>query len=151
MDDVRPMAERYRRPDLVRRINAMGDSVGGAHHLVLLDADDLVDRAVASVGHDDFGDFDDGAWEPRFRHLVERLERRCLLAVSSFVWKGIDGHLIYRPDAQADRVPDFSDVGYMAGRAVIPDVPTAVIVSPGSVSSGTPAHSVAIKTGMTCY
>ena len=79
MDDVRPMAERYRRPDLVRRINAMGDSVGGAHHLVLLDADDLVDRAVASVGHDDFGDFDDGAWEPRFRHLVERLDEAARL------------------------------------------------------------------------
>ena len=46
---------------------------------MLLDADDLVDRAVASVGHDDFGDFDDGAWEPRFRHLVERLDEAARL------------------------------------------------------------------------
>ena len=68
------MADHYRRPDLVRRLNAMGDSVGGAQHLVPLNADGLLAAAVDAAGHDDFGDFDDGDWEPRFRHLVERLD-----------------------------------------------------------------------------
>jgi hypothetical protein len=48
------MADRYRRPDWVRRLNAMGDSVGGsivgARRLVPLDADELLEAASADLG-----------------------------------------------------------------------------------------------------
>ena len=67
------MSERYTRPDWVRRINAMGDSVGGARRLVPLDVDALVAEAVASTGLDDFGDFD-GDWRARLDSLVAALE-----------------------------------------------------------------------------
>lgn len=79
----------------------------------------------------------------RRKLVLEPLERRCLLSVSSLVWPGIDAHLIYRPDAQGDRIPDFSDVGYMAGREAIPDVPAVVTVSPGA-GDDTPLVQAAI-------
>jgi len=69
--------------------------------------------------------------EYRRRLALEPLEPRFLLATSSLLWAGIDGHLIYRPDAEGDRIPDFSDVGYRAGREAIPDVPVVVTVSAG--------------------
>jgi hypothetical protein len=67
------MAERYPRPDWVRRIIAMGDSVGGAERLVPLDADALVAAAARSTGLDDFGDFD-GDWRSRLDALVAAIE-----------------------------------------------------------------------------
>jgi len=39
-----------------------------------------------------------------------------------------DGKLTYTPDANGDRVPDFSYCGYMASELPIPDVPVKVIV-----------------------
>ena len=51
---------------------------------------------------------------------------------SVFVKRGETGRLIYTPDAQGDRVPDFSDAGYQSGRAPIPTVGTAITVQPGS-------------------
>lgn len=38
------------------------------------------------------------------------------------------GHLIYHPDAQGNRIPDFSYCGYMAGNDTIPDVSIRVAV-----------------------
>jgi hypothetical protein len=41
---------------------------------------------------------------------------------------GAAGRLVYTPDAQGNRVPDFSYSGYMAGELPIPDVPIRVVV-----------------------
>ncbi len=75
-----PMAERTPRPDWVRRINAMGDAVGGADELVPLDVDDLVERARRVTGFDDFGDFD-GDWRSRLDSLVAAIENEARLNV----------------------------------------------------------------------
>jgi hypothetical protein len=74
------MAERYPRPDWVRRINAMADSTGGAPDLVPLDVADLVARARASTGLEDFGDFD-GDWRGRLDGLVHEIETSAKLNV----------------------------------------------------------------------
>ncbi len=63
------MAEQYPRPDWLRRINALGDSVGGAKNLVAIDVNELVGLAKDSTGLDDFGDFD-GDWRGRLEALV---------------------------------------------------------------------------------
>ncbi len=68
------MAERYQRPDWVRRANAMGPAAGGASAVVPLDAGELVDTARASVDDGDFGDLGDGDWEGRLRDLVAAIE-----------------------------------------------------------------------------
>jgi len=71
---MKNMSDHYTRPDWVRRINAMGDSVGGAEKLISLDADALVRSAIDSTGGlSDFGDFD-GDWRARFDSLVTELE-----------------------------------------------------------------------------
>jgi hypothetical protein len=46
---------------------------------------------------------------------------------SKWVKTGSTGRLIYVPDAQGDRIPDFSMVGYGAGKQVIPDTVPAII------------------------
>jgi hypothetical protein len=72
---MKDLSEHYTRPDWVRRINAMGDSVGGPERLVPFDADALVRTAIDSTGGlDDFGDFD-GDWRARFASLVAELEK----------------------------------------------------------------------------
>jgi hypothetical protein len=68
------MGERYRRPDWVRRVNAMGPASGAARHLVPLDAGALVDAARASTGIEDPGDLGDGDWEGRLRALVAAVD-----------------------------------------------------------------------------
>jgi hypothetical protein len=68
-----PMAERYRRPDWVRRLNAMGPASGGSRRLVPLDAGDLIDDTRASTGIADPGDLGDGDWEGRLRALVDAI------------------------------------------------------------------------------
>ncbi len=74
MPPVRSLSERYVRPDWVRRINVMGDSVGGAEKLIPLDANALVQAAVDSTGGlADFGDFD-GDWRARFDSLIREIE-----------------------------------------------------------------------------
>ena len=62
----------YQRPAWVRRINDMGESVGGAGNLVPLDPAELVATARDSLGLADFAD-DDG-WRERFTALVETIE-----------------------------------------------------------------------------
>ncbi len=70
-----PMAERYRRPDWVRRLNLMADSVGGrAADIVPLDADELMAAAIADLGEAPAGDFGDPQWRSRFEQLVGAID-----------------------------------------------------------------------------
>ena len=72
------MAIQYPRPDLVRRINAMGDSVGGAQHLISLDPDEMLRSAMESTGLSDFGEalMDDDSWREAYYKLLEIVESR---------------------------------------------------------------------------
>ena len=66
----------------------------------------------------------------RVRSLrMEPLEGRALLA--SVAWDSA-GDLIYQPNALADRIPDFSNVGYYGGVVGRPNVATKVTVAPGA-------------------
>ena len=47
---LRSMADRYRRPDWVRQVNAMGPAAGGAGRMVPLDASSLIDDAGPRPG-----------------------------------------------------------------------------------------------------
>ena len=74
MPSIKSLSERYTRPDWVRRINAMGDSVGVAANLISLEPEELVRTASRSTGGlSDFGDFD-GDWRSRLDSLVTELE-----------------------------------------------------------------------------
>jgi sulfotransferase family protein len=70
----------YQRPDWVRRLNYMGESVLGAQRLVPLDVAALVEQARAATGLDDFGSFD-GDWRGRLERLVVEIERTAQLHV----------------------------------------------------------------------
>jgi hypothetical protein len=71
---MRNLSEFYTRPDWARRINAMGDSVGGADKLIPFDGEALIRTAIESTdGLSDFGDFD-GDWRARFVSLLNELE-----------------------------------------------------------------------------
>ena len=78
---IATMAERYERPDWVRRINEMGESVGGARRLVPLDADALLASATDSLGGGSFGDFGDPRWRERFASLVAAVDAADLTAM----------------------------------------------------------------------
>lgn len=56
----------------------------------------------------------------------------CTAVESEWVQRGATGRLLYTPDAQGDRVPDFSDVGYRAGKEALPTVAGMLAVQPGS-------------------
>jgi hypothetical protein len=60
------------RPDWVEHLIAHGDALGGAEHLVPLDADDLLATACAATGLDDFGP---GAWRDHYETFVRALVR----------------------------------------------------------------------------
>jgi hypothetical protein len=81
MTDLLPMAQRYTRPDWVRRINAMAVAAGSAGHLIPLDAGALVDAARETTGISDFGDVGDGDWEGRLRAVVASINASDLTAV----------------------------------------------------------------------
>ena len=49
---------------------------------------------------------------------------------SKWVERGSNGRLVYTPDAEGDRLPDFSDVGYRGGKAPLPSVPVVVRIDP---------------------
>jgi hypothetical protein len=73
---MRSMAERYRRPDWVRRLNAMADSVGGdPRDLVPLDPGVLLEAALRGSPGLPKGDFGDPAWQGRFEALVRAVDR----------------------------------------------------------------------------
>ena len=75
MSVPQPMSERVARPDWVRRLNGMADSVGGdARALVPLDAEDLLAQATRSLGGLPAGDFGDPHWRGRFESLVTGLD-----------------------------------------------------------------------------
>lgn len=77
-----PMAERYRRPDWVRRMNAMADSVGGdARRFVPLDASELFRDAEGSLGPLSPCDFGDTQWRERFAQLVHAVDRSSMHVV----------------------------------------------------------------------
>jgi hypothetical protein len=77
------MAERYRRPDWVRRLNAMADSVGGdARRIVPLSGAELLGEAESSLaGPPPRGDFGDPAWRRRFTSLVGALDAAAMTVV----------------------------------------------------------------------
>jgi hypothetical protein len=58
--------------DWVRRMNYLGSAVGGARRLVGLDADEMIEQAIASTGLRDFGEPE---WEEPYRVLVASLEK----------------------------------------------------------------------------
>jgi len=64
------------RPGWLDRLIAHGPAVGGAEYLVSLDAQELIDTAIASTGGlDDFGDdFDDVDWRKWYELLVCSLD-----------------------------------------------------------------------------
>jgi len=83
-----PMSERYRRPDWVRRINAMAASVGGdARQLVRIDAAELMEAALAGVGAKPAGDLGDPQWTSRFESLVAAIDGADLTVVGRLVTK----------------------------------------------------------------
>lgn len=49
----------------------------------------------------------------------------------TWVQLAADGRLLYARDSLGNRIPDFGDCGYMAGRGPIPEVPVKVTVNPG--------------------
>ena len=77
---LKPMSEHTPRPDWVRRFNLMGDSVGGAEHLIPLDPNELVSLAQNITGLSDFGDFD-GDWRSRLDSMVTAIENESNLSV----------------------------------------------------------------------
>ncbi|QYG95101.1 sulfotransferase [Iamia sp. SCSIO 61187] len=78
---IRAMGERYSRPDWVRRMNAMGEAVGGAARMVPLVADHLLEHTRLTTGIDDPGDLGDGDWEGRLRALVDAVNGSALHVV----------------------------------------------------------------------
>ena len=70
---MRPMTERFVRPDWVRRLNAMADAAGSAASVVPLDASQLIDLARRDVEAKEFHDIGDGDWEGRLRALVDAI------------------------------------------------------------------------------
>ncbi len=59
------------RPLWVERLNAHGDAVGGAGHLVGLDPEELITTATTSTGLEDFGG---STWRPHYDVLLAALE-----------------------------------------------------------------------------
>jgi Sulfotransferase family len=74
------MGDRYPRPDWVRRMNRMGESVGSARELIPLDVDALVESARDTTGLERFGDFD-GDWWGRLDSLIDEIEATANLSV----------------------------------------------------------------------
>ena len=82
------MAERLTRPDWVRRINLMADSVGGRpRDLVPIDAGDLLQRAAASLGGMPTGDLGDPHWQERFEALVAAVDASPMHVVGRLMTK----------------------------------------------------------------
>jgi hypothetical protein len=85
---LRSMAERYTRPDWVRRINCMADAVGGdARRLIRLDAAELLAAAAADLGGMPAGDFGDPKWQSRFAQLVAALDAADMHVVGRLMTK----------------------------------------------------------------
>jgi hypothetical protein len=123
------MADRYVRPDWVRRLNAMGPAAGGARRMVPLDAGSLIDDARASTGVADPGDLGDGDWEGRFRALVAAVDGADLHVV---------GRLMTREElARGLRTRFLLGDGRRRDPGVAEEVIEAPIVVTGPARSGT--------------
>jgi hypothetical protein len=85
MSALRSMTERYGRPDWVRRINAMADSLGapleGARRLVSLEPGDLIETAQRSLGLTQPADFGDPQWRARVEVLCRGADAAPLTVV----------------------------------------------------------------------
>ncbi len=70
------MTINHPRPDWVRRLNAMGESVGGAQYLISLDPDEMLHVATQTTGLSDFGEqlLDDDSWREAYYKMVEVYE-----------------------------------------------------------------------------
>jgi len=107
------MAERYTRPDWVRRINAMADAVGGdPRRLVRLDAAELLAAATDDLGGMPAGDFGDPAWPTRFEQLVNALDNADMHVVGRLMTReellrGLRTRLLLT--AAVDRTPAILD------------------------------------------
>ncbi len=80
-DALAPLADRYTRPDWVRRLNAMSAAVGGSGRMVPLVVDHLLEHTASSTGIDEPGDLGDGDWEGRLRRLVDGINASSLHTV----------------------------------------------------------------------
>ena len=78
---MKTLAERFPRPDLVKRINLMAATVGGAAELISLDTNGMVEASCRITGLSDFGDRIDGDWRGRLEGLVASLEAEADLNV----------------------------------------------------------------------
>ncbi len=73
--NLKSMPLRLTRPDWVRRVNLMAESVGGRPgDMVSLDADELMELATASIGGMPEGDLGDPRWRERFSSLVAAVD-----------------------------------------------------------------------------
>ena len=78
---MKTLAERFPRPDLVKRINLMADTVGGAAELISLDPAEMIEASSRITGLSDFGESIDGDWRGRLQGLVASLEAEADLNV----------------------------------------------------------------------
>jgi hypothetical protein len=66
-------------------------------------------------------------------------------ATSTWIWRGSDGSLDYRTQADGDRIPDFSMVGYGAGWADLPATPPVVVTVTATTGDNTSRIQAAIN------
>src|SRR5450759_2149766 len=63
-------------PNWVRRLNYIGAAIGGAAHMVSLDADELLEVATTTTGLSDFGG---DSWEQPYRKLLASIQEEVQL------------------------------------------------------------------------
>ena len=78
---MKTLAERFPRPDLVKRINLMANTVGGAAELISLEANEMIETSRRVTGLSDFGERIDGDWRGRLEGLVASLDAEADLNV----------------------------------------------------------------------
>jgi hypothetical protein len=78
---MKTLEQRFPRPDWVKRMNSMGDSVGGAAEMIPLDVESMIESSQRITGLSDFGEFIDGDWRGRLHGLVNSLEKEADLTV----------------------------------------------------------------------
>ncbi len=119
MAALRGMSERYGRPDWVRRLNAMGESLGdpieGARRLISLDAGELAATAQRSLGRTLSGAFGDPGWRSRFESLASSADAAPLHVVGRLMTRQellrglrtrclLDRALAQKPEIEAERI-----------------------------------------------
>jgi hypothetical protein len=125
------MVERYRRPDWVRRVNAMADSVGGdAGRIVPLDGAALLAAAERSLGGERArGDFGDPSWRERYTKLAHALDAAPMHVV---------GRLLTRQELLRAARTRLELIRAVDARPAIADAPVvAPMVVTGPARSGT--------------